>query len=371
MEGNDFRSQMNPGVKSMPGFVYRIAFLLLLPCLFISRIAAQKSDAHAQQSPAFPPPPWAYGLQSETGAPPPDRPDSDARGGADDGTPRHLPGSTFSFTLTQLRNIYGPADWYPMDHPAMPDIVAHGHKPDVNACSFCHYPNGKGRPVNTNLAGLPYEYILHTLGDFKSGERGSADTRKANTNQMIKFATMMTDEEKKDAALYFSSMKWTPWIRVVEGDMIPKMRIANGIYLRVGGDEKEPIGNRIVETPEDVEATEVLRDDRSGFVAYVPMGSIKKGQALVMTGEGGKTIRCATCHGADLMGMDPLPGLAGRSPSYLVRQLYDMQNGFRTGEWAAQMKPVVAKLSGDDMLAIAAYLASLPVTPASPATAPK
>lgn len=305
------------------------------------------------------PPPWAYGLEAVTGAPPPDRPDSDARGGADDGIPRHLPQSKFSFTLAQLRNIYAPADWYPEDHPAMPDIVAHGHKPDVTACSFCHYPNGKGRPVNTNLAGLPYTYILHTLIDFKNGARGSADTRKANTNQMIKFATMMTDDEKKDAAQYFSSMKWTPWIRVVETDTLPKVRIANGIYLREPGNEKEPLGDRIVETPENVDATEVLRDDRSGFIAYVPPGSIKRGEKLVMTGDGGKTVPCTNCHGADLMGMDPLPGLAGRSPSYLVRQLYDMQHGFRTGEWTTQMKPVVAKLSAHDMLAIAAYLASL------------
>jgi len=334
-------------------------------------IAAQKSITEEQQGAATTPPPWAYGLESETGAPAPDRPDSDARGGKDDGTLHHLPGSTFSFTLTQLRNIYAPADWYPNDHPAMPDIVAHGHKPDVTACSFCHYPNGKGRPVNTNLAGLPYTYILHTLDDFKSGVRGSADTRKANTNQMIKFATMMTDDEKKDAAQYFSSMKWTPWIRVVETDMIPKVRIANGIYLRVGGPEKEPIGNRIVETPEDVEATEVLRDDRSGFIAYVPVGSIKKGKVLVMTGDGGKTVRCTNCHGADLMGMDPVPGLAGRSPSYLVRQLYDMQHGFRTGEWTSQMKPVVAKLNGDDMLAIAAYLSSLTVLSTSDTAAEK
>jgi cytochrome c553 len=125
------------------------------------------------------------------------------------------------------------------------------------------------------------------------------------------------------------------------------------IYLRVGGPEKESIGNRIVETPEDVETTEV-RDDRSGFIAYVPVGSIKNGQALVMTGDGGKTVRCSNYHGADLMGKDPVPGLAGRSPSYLVRQLYDMQHDFRTGEWTSQMKPVVVKLSGDDVLAIAA-----------------
>src|ERR1700687_256512 len=179
---------------------YKIVFPLLLMCLMISPIAAQKPDVHAQQGMATAPPAWAYGLESETGAPPPDRPDSDARGGADDGAPRHLPGSTFSFTLTQLRNIYAPADWYPNDHPPMPDIVAHGHKPNVTACSFCHYPNGKGRPVNTNLAGLPYTYIVQTLADFKNSARGSSDTRKANTNSMIGFARSMSDDEIKAAA---------------------------------------------------------------------------------------------------------------------------------------------------------------------------
>jgi len=68
---------------------------------------------------------------------------------------------------------------------------------------------------------------------------------------MIGFTKSMSDDEMKDAARYFSSMRWTPWIRVVEADMVPKTRIANGIYLRVKGDEKEPIRNRIIETPEE------------------------------------------------------------------------------------------------------------------------
>jgi cytochrome c553 len=53
-----------------------------------------------------------------------------------------------------------------------------------------------------------------------------------------------------------------------------------------------------------------------------------------------------------------MPGLAGRSPSYLVRQLFDIQSGLRHGKRLELMKPVVANLSTDDMLAIAAYLAS-------------
>lgn len=328
-----------------------------------------------ESGPATVPPPWAYGFNATTGAAATDSPDSAARGGKDDGTPRHVPGSSLSFTLTQLRNIWAPADWFPNDHPPMPDVVAHGHKPDVRACSFCHYPNGKGRPVNTNLTGLPYNYILHTLADFRNGARTSADDRKGNTQLMIGFAKAMSDDEMDAAARYFSSIKWSAWIRVVETDMAPKTQIANGIFLRVPGDEKEPIGDRIIETPENVELMEVLRDDRSGFIAYVPAGSVRKGEALVGTGDG-KTIQCATCHGANLMGMEQpgtngnsisVPGLAGRSPSYIVRQLYDMQHGLRHGEWTNQMKPVVANLSADDMLAIAAYLASRPVPPA-PAT---
>jgi len=166
----------------------------------------------------------------------------------------------------------------------------------------------------------------------------------------------MTDEEIKASAEYFGSMKWTPWMRVVEAAMVPKTRIAGGMFLREGS-ETEPIGDRIIETPEDVEKTETLRDARSGFIVYVPPGSLKKGEALVTNGAG-KTTQCAVCHGADLKGLGPVPGIAGRSPSYMGRQLFDMQHGERSGIWTDLMKPVVAKLTNEDLLNISAYLAS-------------
>ena len=112
---------------------------------------------------------------------------------------------------------------------------------------------------------------------------------------------------------------------------------------------KEPIGQRIIEVPENTEQTERLRNPRSGFIAYVPPGSIKKGQALVTTGAN-KTVQCAVCHGADLQGLGPVPGIAGRSPSYMVRQLFDMQQGTRKGEWSHLMKSVVEKLTPEDMI---------------------
>jgi cytochrome c553 len=245
----------------------------------------------------------------------------------------------------------------------MPDVVAHGHRPDVRACGLCHYHNGKGRPENAGVAGLPVEYFIHQMNDFRNGNRKSAEPRKANTNTMIAIAKGMTEDEIKAAAEYFSSMKWTPWIKVVETNMAPKTRINGGMFLTLEGNEKEPLGQRIIETPENAEATEVLRDARSGFIAYVPVGSIKKGEALVTTGGpttggSGKTLRCSICHGQDLKGLGNVPFLAGRSPSYLVRQLYDIKNGSRQGAWSPLMKEAVSKLTLEDMVDIAAYVSS-------------
>jgi cytochrome c553 len=316
--------------------------------IFASALAFAVSDG--------PPPPWAYGFPSTAtaaAAPPASAPAA----AAPDATPRQVPASSGSFTLTQIRDGFGPADWFPGDHPPMPEIVAHGKRPDVRACSLCHYPNGKGRPENAGVAGLPVSYFVQTMADFKSEARKSADSRKSNTNLMIAYAKAMTDEDVRSAAEYFAAMKWTPWIKVVEAGTVPKTRIAGGMFLRLDGSETEPIGDRIIEVPDDTERTEALRDPRSGFTAYVPPGSIKKGEALVTTG-GGKTTRCAVCHGTDLKGLGPVPGIAGRSPSYTVRQLFDTQRGTRKGVWADLMKPVVANLTDADMLAIAAYTAS-------------
>jgi cytochrome c553 len=308
--------------------------------LAVAVIPASAADA---------PVPWAYAI--------PAAPPAAATPPAPDTSIKHLAGSSGEFTRAQISDRFGPADWYPGDHPAMPDVVSHGKKPDVFACGLCHYPNGKGRQENAGVSGLPVSYFIQTMYDFRNGARKSAEPRKNNTNLMIQFAKNMSDDEIKAAAEYFGSMKWTPWIKVIETNTVPKTRNANGMFL-VEGDEKEPLGKRILETPENAEATEVLRDPHSGFFAYVPPGSIKRGEALV-TRASAKTTQCGSCHGADLKGLGPVPGIAGRSPSYLMRQMYDMQQGARNGTWTQLMKPVVAKLSDEDMLDIVAYTASL------------
>ena len=280
-------------------------------------------------------------------------------------TPHHLPGTNVALAIKDIDNNYAPGDWYPGDHPKMPEIVAHGDKSDmVNACGFCHYPNGKGRANNAGPAGLPYTYILQQIDDFKNGARTSWDKRKRNTGQMIDIAKRVTPEEAQAAAEYFSSMKWTPWIKVVEAEMVPKGHFVGGgggLNMPLMGADAgmEPLGDRIVETPASPEDTEPMRNPRSGFIAYVPPGSLKKGEALVLRGGPGKTVACAACHGEGLKGNGGFPSLAGRSPSYLARQLYDFQHFDRVGPGAQLMQPVVEKLSEDDILAIVAYVASL------------
>jgi len=115
----------------------------------------------------------------------------------------------------------------------------------------------------------------------------------------------------------------------------------------------EPIGHRIVEIPEDPQRTND-RDPHSGFIAYVPPGSIARGEALVKNGA------CALCHGDSLHGLGEIPRIAGLQPVYIARQLICLQNGTSAGTNAALMKKAVAKLSEDDIISISAYLGSLP-----------
>jgi cytochrome c553 len=265
--------------------------------------------------------------------------------------------------VKQLRDTGNPVDWFPSDHPPMPAIVAHRRSPGVNpwigSCGLCHYPNGKGRPENAGVAGLPEGYILEQLADFKNGARKTADPGKRNTVTMSGNAAGITDEEAKAAAEYFASIKMTPWIKVVETETVPKARNAGGFYVPVEGNETEPIGKRILEMPVDPDATETYRNPHSGWIAYVPMGSVKRGEDLVLRGGAGKTVACAACHGEGLKGNGNFPPLAGRSPSYFARQLYDIQQYTRNGPGTQLMRPVVQNLSEDDILAITAYLASL------------
>lgn len=318
------------------------AALAVLPIAAISvwGISAQAADA-------FQPPAWAYPIMDPGFQRPPD-----------DGTVFRVPGSDKGFTRTQIDDPFAPPDWYPGDHPPMPPIVANGRKPDVRACGQCHMPHGAGHPESSGMAGLPVNYIIEQMRAYKSGARKSSVP--ARSASMVTIANAITDDEIKAAAEYFSKLPPVKWIRVIESDTAPKTYVGAGNMRHAHHGAQagtEPLGQRIIEIPEDSERAE-LRDGRSPFKAYVPVGSVKKGEELVTTGGAGKTIQCGVCHGPDLKGLADIPGISGRSPIYLARQLYDIKHGARTGPTVALMQAVVAKLTDEDIVAIAAYTAS-------------
>lgn len=314
-------------------------------CVVLLCLAVLPGGA-AHPSSTSEPPPWAYPVTP-----------SDFKPEADDGAMRKVPDSSAGYTLTQVRDGFLALDWHPEDHPMMPPIVAHGRKPDVLACGYCHRADGPGGPENASLAGLPYAYIVQQMADYKRGARSTALPQRLPQARMMALAKAATEEEVREAAKYFSSLKSRQNIRVVETDRVPKTYVANWFLAEQEGKETELLGKRIVETPENLEQFE-NRDARATFVAYVPAGSIRKGAAIA-GGKGDKTLACTNCHGKALTGQDAAPSIAGRSPSYIVRQLYDIQTGARAGKGVALMKKPVARLNLDDMIAVAAYLASL------------
>jgi cytochrome c553 len=316
--------------------------------------------------PAQGPPPWAYGFAMPGPDPvaPPCPPDAKAhdcsRPGAPwkaDGIALRLDDTDRIYSIVHVQAHYDPADWYPQEHPVPPSIVQYGRQAEkIRACAHCHYHNGMGKSENAHLAGLPKKYFVDQIALMKSGGRKGADPRKANMNEMVQIARLLTDAEITAAADYYASMKWRPWVKVVETDTVPKTRVsAAGLFLQLDGNETEPLGQRIIEVPEFRDRTERQRDPRAGFIAYVLPGSVARGKTLVETG-GGKTTQCAACHGPDLQGRGDVPGIADRTASYNMRQLYNYQAGTRK---STLMQPIVSKLSVDDMTAIVAYLASL------------
>lgn len=315
-------------------------FVCILTYAFLAAAAGVPADA-ADSLPV-----WAYPVNPPGLKPAPD-----------DGSLKQVPNSAAAFTMTQIRDLFTPPDWHPDNHPPMPDVVGRGNKPGQFACGFCHLPNGLGRPENSSLAGLPASYIAQQVAEFKNGVRKSSEPASLPSNLMVAVAKLVSEEDAKIAAEYFASLKPVPWIRVVETAMVPKTKVGGWMLIEDGSGATEAIGQRIIEMPENLERTE-LRDSASGFIAYVPRGSIRRGEALATDGAG-KTTPCAICHGAGLKGLGPVPALAGRSPSYIVRQLYDIQHGTRNGQWSELMKPVVAGLSAEDLVAVAAYTASL------------
>lgn len=159
------------------------------------------------------------------------------------------------------------------------------------------------------------------------------------------------------AATYFSTLALGgPRAEVIETDHVPKIRPTAWLYVTTG-DGDELLGDRIIEVPRDFELHE-RRDPHADYVAYVPPGSLARGRAIATSGAMAVPA-CTSCHGADLRGEGLIPPIAGRSPTYLLRQLVAFRTGARDTPAGAPMKPVVAGLTLQDMIAVASYAAAL------------
>ncbi len=290
---------------------------------------------------------WAY--------PTPDK----APPGTGDAGPKKIPGSTRSFTQAQIDDQFNPPDWFPDEHSPLPKVVKTGIQ--AQACGSCHLMSGLGHPESANLAGLPVAYMLRQMEDFKNGTRKDPmmHEQSARAARMNIIAAGLPEEDMRSAVTWFANLKPAVWYKVEEAQTVPKSWVNGGrmrLPLPEGG--TEPLSNRIITMPQDAARVE-SRDPHSGFIAYVPPGSIKKGEALATTGGSGKTISCAVCHGEGLKGLGDVPRLAGIHPIYIVRQLFNFQVGANTSTASALMKKVVVNLSEDDMINLAAYAASL------------
>jgi cytochrome c553 len=314
-------------------------------------IVAQQPAAPAASAP-IPAglPEWAYTPPPPAGSPPPP-----SALPADDNAAVSIPGTTKTFTRGQLRAQKETMDWYPEDrHGTIPDIARFG-KQGVRQCTLCHLPDGSGRPENAPISAYHPTYFVQQMQDFRDGLRRSADPRKANTNLMADFAKLTTREEDMAAAQYFAQQPYPRRIKVIESKTAPKVRLQGGMHMAVpanegGGMVPIPAGD-IVEIPDDNLRAEA-RDTRMSWTAYVLPGTLSRGKQIAAK------YQCATCHGANLEGIGPVPALAGRSPSYTMRQLFDMKTGARRGPWAELMKPIVNGMSVQEMAAVSAFAAS-------------
>lgn len=167
------------------------------------------------------------------------------------------------------------------------------------ACAACHGADGNSsNPLWPNLAGQHPAYIVKQLKAFKSGERQEAS--------MTPMAAPLSEDDMEDIALYYAAQN-------------PSIGVADEQFLE-RGQQLYRGGNR-----------------NSGVPA------------------------CMACHGPSGIGNLPAgyPALSGQHPDYTAKQLNAYKSGERKTDPAAMMRSIAAKMSAEEIQAIASYLAGL------------
>lgn len=273
--------------------------------------------------------------------------------------PHTLPGSSLQPTDAELGNLASVVDWYPGEHPQAPQAVLHGND-KAGACGYCHLPDGRGRPENASLAGLDADYIRRSVHGYASGQRSSADPEFLAFRLMHKTALGVAEADLDAAARYFAALPRHSFGKMVETALIPAP-VGDGMVWRPDpSGQRARLGLRLIEMPDDFGRFKA-RDPHLGYTAYVPPGSIARGAKLATGAAPHGPPACATCHGENYNGTAIAPPLAGRSPTYIARQLVNYRSGARHSVEAEPMRAVAGGLGNHDIVALAAFMGSRPI----------
>jgi cytochrome c553 len=253
------------------------------------------------------------------------------------------------FHRSDFEGMANAIDWFPGAHPPAPEVILRAKGEGGYPCGYCHLPDGRGRPENARLQGLPADYIVEQVEAFASGARRAARPDYIPTLYMAQVAHAIGAADLKAAADYFSRFEPGSHTKVVEAATIPVAAAWRFVY-RFDRSRREVLGQRIVEGPVDGERFE-LRDPETRYIAYVPPGAIARGRVIAEQGASGGPA-CMSCHGRALV------GIAGTSPSFLARQLLGFRSGARNDPGAAPMQAVAARLTDAQIIDAAAFVGS-------------
>ena len=174
------------------------------------------------------------------------------------------------------------------------------------ACTACHGPQGRAAPDGyyPRLAGKPVGYLYNQLLNFRGGRR--------HYGLMTQLIDPLTDTYLFEIAQYFSSL----------------------------------------DVPYPAPAANTS-----------PPGLLQRGQRLVMQGDPARNVpACVQCHGSAMTGVTPnVPGLLGLPRDYLNAQLGAWKAGQRRAHAPDCMGAVVARLSMEDINAVASWVAAQPL----------
>jgi cytochrome c553 len=168
----------------------------------------------------------------------------------------------------------------------------------ITLCAGCHNADGNSSvPDYPNLAALHSEYLARQMNDLKSGKRKSAI--------MSGIMAIVDAKEFPALAQHFSEQK-------------PK-----------------------VPAPADAKSVEAGKEIYEDGITAAAVPA------------------CSGCHNEDGSGTEKYPRLAGQHMPYVVQQLKNLKSGERDNDDRGVMRAVAKRMTEDQMIAVAQYIASL------------